>query len=278
VNAGPRGSATTLVVVDVEPRARSRGRVPVGRRSGRRRAALAAVLAVALGALASCADRGPSAEVDDGTDSARTERVAPVFPEDGTVPEVLLVQGLVFDLTNRPVDLDYWAAPSDQAECAAEAIVTALGAERLSELGYRPGVTGASLNDIDLADDEREEVADAVEGCVDMAEAVAAMFYGDGRIAPTVANCLADGLDDKQQLRPFVVAVVFGTAVDPFADDGALANAMLDQSVVCVPEGAFNWSDLDLPDDSPVFDADSPGGVSGSPYVDDQRNPTTTTP
>ncbi len=239
---------------------------------------LAAALSVLVAVLVSCADRGPSAEVDDGSESARAERVAPVFPEDGTVPEPLLVQGLVFDLTNRPVDLDYWAAPSEQAECAAQAIVDELGAARLSQLGYRPGVTGASLNDIELSDDEREQVADAVEGCVDMAEAVAAMFYGDGRIAPTVASCLADGLDQKQQLRPFVVAVVFGTAVDPFADDGALANAMLDQSVVCVPAGAFNWSDLDLPDDSPVLDADAPGGVSGSPYVDDQRNPTTTTP
>ena len=220
---------------------------------------------------ASCSDNGPAAEVDDGTESARAEQVAPVFPEDGPVPEELLVEGLVFDLTNRPVDLSYWAAPTDQAECAATAIVDGVGADRLSELGYRPGVSGASLNDIELSDDERIAVADAVEECVDMVEAVAAMFYGDGRIAPTVATCLADGLGEAEQLRPFVVAVVFGTAVDPFADDSALATAMLEQSAVCVPEEAFNWSDLDLPGDDPVLDSDAPGGVPGSPFVDDQR-------
>lgn len=237
-----------------------------------------AVLVVACVVVSSCSDNGPAVEVDDGSDSARSERVAPVFPSDGPIPRALLVEGVVYDLTNRPVDLDYWAAPSGQADCAAEAIVDSVGVDRLSELGYRPGVSGASLNDIELSDDERNDVADAVEECVDMVEAVAAMFYGDGRIAPTVASCLADGLGEDDQLRPFVVAVVFGTAVDPFANDGALATAMLDQSVVCVPEGAFNWSDLDLPDDAPVLDSDSPGGVSGSPYVDDQRNPTTTTP
>jgi len=225
----------------------------------------------------SCADRGPSAEVDDGSDSSRTEVVAPVFPDDGPVPRALLIDGLVFDLTNRPVDLSYWAAPTDEAQCAADAIVTAVGEDRLSELGYRPAVSGASLNDIELTDAERGEVADAVEECVDMVEAVAAMFYGDGRIRPAVASCLAEGLGEKDQLRPFVAAVVFGTAVDPFAQDAALATAMLDQSVVCVPEEAFNWSDLDLPGGDPVLDADAPGGVPGSPFVDDQADPTTTT-
>lgn len=226
---------------------------------------------------AACADKGPAAEVDDDTDSSRTELVAPVFPDDGPVPRALMVDGVVFDLTNRPVDLSYWAAPTEQAQCAAEAIVDAVGVDRLAQLGYRPGVPGASLNDIELSDDERNQVVDAVGGCVDMVEAVAAMFYGDGRLAPTVASCLAEGLEADDQLRPFVVAVVFGTSVDPFADDGALASAMLDQSVVCVPEDAFDWSDLDLPDSDPVLDADSPGGVSGSPFVDDQPDRTTTT-
>ena len=52
---------------------------------------------------------------------------------------------------------------------------------------------------------------------------------------------------------------------------------MLEQSAVCVPEEAFNWSDLDLPGDDPVLDSDAPGGVPGSPFVDDQRPSTTTT-
>lgn len=225
-----------------------------------------------------CADNGPVAEVDDGTDSARSEPVAPEFPQDGVVPADLLVEGLAFDLSNRPVDLRYWAAPTDQAECAARRIVEVLGAQRLSEVGYRAGVQGASLSDIELTEDERIQVADAVQDCVDVVDAVAAMFYGDGRIPATVADCLATGLGEKDQLRPFVVAVVFGTAVDPFASESVLATALLDQSVVCVPEAAFDWPDLELPPGDVVLDENSPGGVPGSPFPDDQPAPSTTVP
>ena len=287
MNGAGRRRPTTLLGVDLDARNGwlSHGLHPhraatcaSPRRSiARHRSVVAVAVAVAAVLLVGCSDRGPSAEVDDGTDSARTEVVAPVFPEDGAPSRELLVEGIAFDLSNRPVDLSYWAAPSDQAECAAEAIVDAVGEDRLVQLGYRPAVDGASLNDIELTDAERDLVVEAVEGCVDMTQAVAAMFYGDGRLRPSVATCLAEGLAQRDQLRPFVVAVVFGTSVDPFAQESALATAMLDQSVVCVPEEAFNWSDLDLPDDDQVLDADSPGGVTGSPFVDDQRTTTTTT-
>jgi hypothetical protein len=230
-------------------------------------------LLVGLVVLFGCTETGPVTEVDDGSESARGETTAPVFPDEGEVPAELLVEGLAFDLGNRPVDARYWAAPADQAECAAVDIVDAIGAPRLSELGYRPGVPGASLNDIELTDAERGQVVEVVEACVDMVDAVAAMFYGDGRIPASVADCLATGLQDRGQLRPFVVAVVFGTAVDPFGSDSALATAMLDQSAVCVPEAAFNWADLDLPGGPVVIDENSPGGVPGSPFPDDQPDP-----
>lgn len=241
------------------------------------------MLALAALALlgAACSDNGPVAELDDGSDSARTERAAPEFPSEGEVPRDLLAEGLVYDLSNRPADLAFWAAPGDEAECAAGAIIDAVGEQRLSGLGYRPGTPGASLGDLDLLDDERTRVADAVQGCLDMTEAVSSMFYGDGRLAPSVASCLAEGLTEAGQLRPFVVGVVFGQPVDPFANGGALASALLSQSTVCVPDGAFNWSQLDLPEGPAVIDADSPGGVPGSPFVDDQTDttaPSTTAP
>lgn len=239
-----------------------------------RRAAIAVISVMTLlGVLVGCTETGPVTEVDDGSDSARGESTAPVFPDEGEVPRALLVEGLAFDLGNRPVDGRYWAAPDEQADCAAVGIVETLGAPRLSELGYRPGVPGASLNDIELTDAERGQVVEVVEECVDMVDAVAAMFYGDGRIPARVADCLATGLQDRGQLRPFVVAVVFGTAVDPFAGGSALATAMLDQAAVCVPEAAFNWADLDLPGGPVVIDENSPGGVPGSPFPDDQPDP-----
>lgn len=241
-------------------------------------AAVAAATVLAAG----CADRGPTSTVSDGADVERPGLTVPSFPDGEPASRDLLVQGLVFDLTNRPDDASFWSVPTAEATCAAESIVDDLGEDRLNELGYRPGAAGSSLNDIGLSDDERTRVADRVEGCVDMAEAVAAMFFGDGRMRSNVATCLADGLDRRGQLRPFVVAISFGQAVDPFAGDSGLAAALLDQSVICVPEGAFRWDGLTLPGGATVLNADAPAGMPGSPYLADQlpstTAPTTTTP
>ncbi len=241
-------------------------------------AAFAALAVLVVG----CADRGPTSAVGDGADVERPGLTVPAFPDGEPASRDLLVQGIVYDLTHRPDDASFWSVPTAEATCAAESIVDDLGDGRLNELGYRPGAAGSSLNDIGLGEDERTRVADSVERCVDMAEAVAAMFFGDGRIRSSVATCLADGLDQRGQLRPFVVAISFGQAVDPFADDSGLATALLEQSVICVPEGAFRWDGLTLPGGATVLNADAPSGMPGSPYLADQlpetTAPTTTAP
>ncbi len=237
--------------------------------------AVAGVTTAVAMVLAGCADRGPTSTVDDGPDVERHEQTVPSFPEDEPASSELLVQGIVYDLTQRPDDASFWSVPTAEATCAAERIVEDLGDARLNELGYRPGVEGSSLNDIGLNDEERNIVVERVGDCVDMADAVAAMFFGDGRIRSNVATCLADGLEERGQLRPFVVAISFGQAVDPLADDGALATALLDQSVICVPEGAFRWDGLTLPGGETVLNADAPAGMAGSPYLADQLPSTT---
>lgn len=211
-------------------------------------------------------------DVSDAEDAPRA--VAPVFPDDGEVSEELVAEGLVFDLTTRPVDADYWALPTSEGECVADTILDEIGAPRLLALGYRPGTPTAALSELDMTDAERTQVVAAVEECVDMAEAVAAIFFGDGRIRASAATCLAEGLEERDQMTPFATAVVFGQAVDPFASDGALAAALLEQAAVCVPDRAFDWSGVELPGEDPVIDSNAPAGVSGSPYPADQ--PTTT--
>lgn len=199
-------------------------------------------------------------------------------PEVGVdAPEGDLVAGLVADLATTPDDLSYWAPPLDEATCVAEDVVDRIGSDRLLELGYRPGTPGAALGDLELEDDERRAVVDTVVDCVDLREAVAQVVYGDGRLVPTVATCIADGLEAADQLRPFAAAIVGGRAVDPFAGDGELASTLLVQSTICIPEDAFNWPDLRLPQDDQVIDADAPPGVERSPYVGD-RTTTTTVP
>jgi len=245
--------------------------------------ALAGLL-VAFAVVTACipSNRGEVSEIDDGSDSARRPSAPPVFPSAGEVPPDLLVEGLVYDFTTRPRDQDYWSPPSAQAECAATAIVGGIGASRLSTLGYRAVTPGASLNDIALTEAERGLVIDEFMGCVDMVEGVASVLFGDGRLRTTAATCVARGLDDQQQLRPFVDAWIFGRAVDPFANDSALATALLSQSQICISSSAFNWPNVRLPEDDPLIDSDAPAGSSSSAFEDDRRptgeTPTTTAP
>ena len=208
-------------------------------------------------------------EVDDGPGSPTEDDTAPEFPDIGNVAPDLVVEGLTFDLTQRPRDQNYWAPQHDEAVCASEQIVETLGSDRLVGLGYRPGVAGASLNDVDLSDEERTAVVDAVEGCVDLVEGFAAVLYGNGRMAPRLAACVARGMGTSGQLRTVVEAWISGSAIDPFAEGSDFAAALMGHAEVCIPAEAFNWPDVHLPDDERLIDADAPAGASRSAYVPD---------
>lgn len=213
---------------------------------------LAALCALLLVGAAACLpqDRGKAKEVQDGEDIAPS--APPRFPETGPVPAALLVQGLLYDFTSAPTDLDLWVPPTKEARCAASKIVDGLGADRLSELGYRPATSGASLNDIDLSAAERETVAQLFESCVDMTEGVASLLMGDGHMQSSQATCMAQGLAQKDLVRPFAEAWAFGREVDPFDGNAALTNALLQVSSVCLPDDAFSWTDRNLPGNDKV--------------------------
>ena len=136
-------------------------------------------------------------------------------PHDGSGPRELLIDGLLYDFTARPTSLDLWGPPVAGARCAATRITDTLGPPRLSELGYRPATSGASLNDIDLTDTERELVAAQFTSCVDMREAIAAVLMGDGHMEAKEATCLADGLVQQGVSDQFARAWAFGRTVNP---------------------------------------------------------------
>ena len=195
------------------------------------------------------------------------------------MPAELLVEGLVHDFTTRPRDQDYWSPPTPEARCAAEGIVEGVGASRLSTLGYRPATPGASLNDIGLTDEEHTVVVDRFMACVDMVEGVASLLFGKGRIPTSAAVCVAEGLAERDMLRPFVESWSFGRAVDPFAGDAAFAATFTAAANVCISDTAFNWPDVRVSEDDPLIDSDLPAGSSGSAFADDRKdNAPTTTP
>lgn len=209
---------------------------------------IAALIALVMAATSCVPSKADSAsEVDDGSASAATGRTPPVFPSAGVIPVNLLVDGLVFDLTDTPGDRNLWVPDETQARCAADGIVQDLGAPRLSELGYRPATQGASLNEIALSDAERRAVADRFASCVDLGDAVGSLLMGRDQMSGKQAACIADGLEQRNLLLPFADAFAFRRPVDPFAGDGALATAMLEYSAICLGDDSFTWLDASLP-------------------------------
>ena len=88
------------------------------------------------------------------------------------------------------------------------------------------------------------------QSCVDMEQAVAALFMGDGNMSPAQAMCMAKGLHSKGLTAQFADAWAFGTGVDPLAGDVSFATTLLAYTDVCLPDTAFTWFGVDLPGDT----------------------------
>ncbi len=252
-------------------------------RHRRLRLATSVLALVVVGAAATAClpqERGEAREVDEAGEAPAEP---PTFPATGPVPRSLLIDGLVYDFTANQASLDLWVPPADQARCAATRVVDTLGPPRLSELGYRPGTSGASLNDIDLTDAERELVAAQFTSCVDMREAIASLLMGDGHMEAREATCIADGLKAQGLVDPFARAWAFGRTVNPAADDGAMATALMSLAGVCLPDDAFSWYDTNLPGGDEVQGTGSGSGsttstVPGTPDGLQSRIGSTSTP
>lgn len=114
---------------------------------------------------------------------------------------------------------------SEEARCAAEAIVDEIGAQRMQEAG----VTEAQLNSSenlgsDLTEAEATTVADAVIECVDLAAAYASGFAGGEPSADQTA-CVAQRFDDDIFRQLIVTDIMLGSqatlprdVADVFAD------------------------------------------------------------
>lgn len=230
------------------------------------------IMALALvSAGVACVPRklGETEEVPRRADTVGSK--APVLPESNP-PADLVVDALRYDLTVRPDDQNYWSFTRPEATCVADKIVAAVGPERLSQLGYRPGTPGAGLPDIALTPDERVRVMAAFDACVDMKEVIADLLFGKGRISSQSAMCVAKILDKAGLGSVFIRSWLFAEPVDAFADGGPLANTMSAAAQVCLNPKDLNWPTLRSPlDEENVIDADAPGGASGSNHPDDQR-------
>lgn len=200
--------------------------------------AVAALVAVLAGACFP-QSKGPLKELDpDGRDVP-----TPTFPATGAVTSTMVVDGLVYDFTKAPPGIDLWVPSATQSRCAAKKVVTALGADRLVDLGYRPGTPDAALNRLDLSSTERSTVASSFVACVDVEQAVGSLLAGNNLMPGKSAACVARGLKEGGQLDPFVTAWAFREPVDVFGGEGGgLASAVLSYADVCLADSSFNWT------------------------------------
>jgi hypothetical protein len=99
---------------------------------------------------------------------------------------------------------------ADEARCAAEAIVDAIGADRMQEAGVTEEVLTADENaGSDLTEEEATAVADAVIECVDLAAAYARGFAGELASADDTA-CVAERFDDDIYRQLIVADIMLG--------------------------------------------------------------------
>lgn len=159
-----------------------------------------AVLMVTLGACSDGGDDEDAAAEDDTTTTTSTTDdtdnsdtgTTDEEPDDGrplSADEAKAVELFVqqFGSYDDPNGLQFTA---EEALCAAEASVEALGMERLVELGFDPEAADLGGLDDTLTAAESDAMYQAIAGCIDLETQLAAMFEQSG-MTEDVARCVA---------------------------------------------------------------------------------------
>jgi hypothetical protein len=177
---------------------------------------------VVVVALAGCTtSRWDTSEINDPPPS--TERV---YSRD----EAGVIESLVDELSTVGTNLNEWAAPRDEATCAAERIVARLGLDRLLELGYDPQRASLALS---YTDEERAAVTNILVSCIDIATGLLSMITAYQKVDLAPAACFTRGVDREGLTRDFVAGLLTGKGADPFAQDTRLATGMNELMISC---------------------------------------------
>jgi hypothetical protein len=134
-----------------------------------------------------------------------------------------LIESLTDHLSRSSDDLNQWAAPRDEAGCAARKIVDKLGVDRLLDLGYDP--QGGRLA-LQYTDEERIAVGNMLDSCIDVAAGLNSMFSSYDKLSAKASTCLTEGIERKGLARDFISGILTGTSPDPFAEDNELGTGL----------------------------------------------------
>ncbi|MCC6225887.1 MAG: hypothetical protein IT195_05735 [Microthrixaceae bacterium] len=160
-----------------------------------------------------------------------TSTTAKVYTDD----EAGIAESLTDHLSAVGSNLNEWAAPREEAACAARKIVQVMGVDRLLDLGYDPQKGRLRLQ---YSDEERTAVTNILAGCIDVAEGLLSLFSAYGKLGVTPAACLTRGIERQGLDRDFIVGVLTAKPPDPFAQDNQFGIAMSRLMIECLDGGA----------------------------------------
>lgn len=144
---------------------------------------------------------------------------APRFSRD----EAGLVASLTYHLSNVGDDLNEWAPPVDQAECAATRIVRRLTTDRLLGLGYDPDQGNLSQA---YTADERTALTNILTNCIDFEEGLLSVISSYDKLSINATACFSRGMKRLGLIRDLAGGLLDGKTPDPFEGSGNLSKGM----------------------------------------------------
>lgn len=181
-------------------------------------------LATAVAVPACTSSSWDTSDIDDTTPTTVKE-----YPD----TEAGFTDSLADHLSRVGSDLGQWAAPADEAACAAKRLVRRLTVDRLRELGYDRQAPTLALA---WTEEERAAVVNVLSGCIDVSASILETYSSYNKLPLAQSNCMAKGFERLGLTRDLVSSLVDGAEVDPFANSDRFASGLASLAVECMGE------------------------------------------
>lgn len=218
---------------------------------------------------ASCVPSRSSDAVSVGPPTVGEAIDAPVLPTSGEYTEEFLTAAIVFDMTQPRPTGAFWSPSREEATCFASQAIGVIEPGRWAQSAYLPGLEQPFLDLVQASEAERVTLGAIYNECVDTAEAVAAIIYGDARVEAHNAACLAEGLREVPGHEVLASAWITG-GIDPLDSNVDFAMRLTEQAKICLPRGALVWPQEPMvSEEDRIWDLTAPAGSTHSPFVED---------
>ena len=170
-------------------------------------------------------------------------------------------------LSSGAVDLNSWAASPEGARCVASRVVASVGAKRLLDLGFRPNSASLALP---FAPDERSEVVNIMDGCLDMEQAVMDLLVSYAKLGLADSRCLAGEMVANGVTRTLIESMVSGAEPKADLETSTFARSLADAAATCL-------GDDDLPPEGilPLMPDSYPARIPARPTTSTSTSPAT---